>query len=136
MSFVYTSGIVAVLTLGYVGYLIMRLRGFDEGEERIRQLSLYVREGAEAFLRRQYLVVAIFLAVLFVLLLIMSLGGLLSPWAPWAFLTAGAFSGLAGYLGMKIATASNGRTTTAAKQSLNRALRVAFEAGSVMGFSV
>lgn len=128
--------IVAVLTLGYVGYLIVRLRGFDEGEERIRQLSSYVREGAEAFLRRQYLVVAIFLAVLFGILLLMTFGGLLSPWAPWAFLTAGAFSGLAGYLGMKIATASNGRTTTAAKQSLNRALRVAFEAGSVMGFSV
>lgn len=136
MDLVYTSGIVAVLTLGYVGYLIVRLRGFDEGEERIRQLSSYVREGAEAFLRRQYLVVAIFLAVLFGILLLMTFGGLLSPWAPWAFLTAGAFSGLAGYLGMKIATASNGRTTTAAKQSLNRALRVAFEAGSVMGFSV
>jgi K(+)-stimulated pyrophosphate-energized sodium pump len=136
MDLVYTSGIVAVLTLGYVGYLIVRLRGFDEGEERIRQLSAYVREGAEAFLRRQYLVVSVFLLGLFVILLLMSLGGLLSPWAPWAFLTAGAFSGLAGYLGMKIATASNGRTTTAAKQSLNRALRVAFEAGSVMGFAV
>ncbi len=136
MDFVYASGIVAVLTLGYVGYLIIRLRGFDEGEERIRQLASYIREGAEAFLRRQYLVVAIFLLALFVVLVLMSLGGLLSPWAPWAFLTAGAFSGLAGYLGMKIATASNGRTTTAAKQSLNGALRVAFEAGSVMGFSV
>ena len=136
MDFVYTSMIVAVLTLGYVGYLVVRLRGFDEGEERIRQLSSYVREGAEAFLRRQYLVVAIFLVALFFMLLLMSFGGLLSPWAPWAFLTAGAFSGLAGYLGMKVATASNGRTTTAAKQSLNRALRVAFEAGSVMGFSV
>jgi len=136
MDFVYTSMIVAVLTLGYVGYLIVRLRGFDEGEERIRQLASYVREGAEAFLRRQYVVIALFLIVLFVVLLLMTLGGLLSPWAPWAFLTAGAFSGLSGYLGMKIATASNGRTTTAAKQSLNRALRVAFEAGSVMGFSV
>ncbi len=136
MDFVYISMIVAVLTLGYVGYLIVRLRGFDEGEERIRQLSSYVREGAEAFLRRQYLVVAIFLIALFVVLGLMALGGLLSPWAPWAFLIAGAFSGLAGYLGMKVATASNGRTTTAAKQSLNRALRVAFEAGSVMGFSV
>lgn len=136
MDLVYTSGLIAVLTLGYVGYLIVRLRGFDEGEERIRQLSAYVREGAEAFLRRQYFVVAIFLGALFVILLVMSFGGLLSPWAPWAFLTAGAFSGLAGYLGMKIATASNGRTTTAAKQSLNKALRVAFEAGSVMGFSV
>jgi K(+)-stimulated pyrophosphate-energized sodium pump len=136
MSFVYTAGLVAVLTLGYVGYLVARLRGFDEGEERIRQLSSYIREGAEAFLRRQYLVVSVFLLALFVILLLMSFGGLLSPWAPWAFLTAGAFSGLAGYLGMKIATASNGRTTAAAKQSLNRALRVAFEAGSVMGFSV
>jgi K(+)-stimulated pyrophosphate-energized sodium pump len=136
MSFVYTAGLVAVLTLGYVGYLVARLRGFDEGEERIRQLSSYIREGAEAFLRRQYLVVSVFLLALFFILLLMSFGGLLSPWAPWAFLTAGAFSGLAGYLGMKIATASNGRTTAAAKQSLNRALRVAFEAGSVMGFSV
>jgi K(+)-stimulated pyrophosphate-energized sodium pump len=136
MDFVYTAGVVAVLALGYVGYLVVRLRGFDEGEERVRQLSSYVREGAEAFLRRQYLVVSVFLLALFVILLLMSFGGLLSPWAPWAFLTAGAFSGLAGYLGMKIATASNGRTTIAAKQSLNRALRVAFEAGSVMGFSV
>jgi K(+)-stimulated pyrophosphate-energized sodium pump len=136
MDFVYTAGVVAVLALGYVGYLVVRLRGFDEGEERVRQLSSYVREGAEAFLRRQYLVVSVFLLALFVILLLMSFGRLLSPWAPWAFLTAGAFSGLAGYLGMKIATASNGRTTAAAKQSLNRALRVAFEAGSVMGFSV
>jgi len=136
MDFVYTAGLVAVLTLGYVGYLVVRLRSFDEGEERIRQLSSYVREGAEAFLRRQYLMVVIFLLGLFVVLLLMSFGRLLSPWAPWAFLTAGAFSGLAGYLGMKTATANNGRTTTAAKQSLNRALRVAFEAGSVMGFSV
>ncbi len=136
MDFVYTSMIVAVLTLGYVGYVIVRLRGFDEGEERIRQLSSYIREGAEAFLRRQYLVVAIFLVALFFVLLLMAFGGLLSLWAPWAFLTAGAFSGLAGYLGMKIATANNGRTAAAAKQSLNRALRVAFEAGSVMGFTV
>ena len=136
MDFVYTAGLVAVLTLGYVGYLIVRLQGFDAGEDRIRQLSSYVREGAEAFLRRQYMVVSVFLLALFAILLLMSFVGLLNFWAPWAFLTAGATSGLAGYLGMKIATASNGRTTTAAKHSLNRALRVAFEAGSVMGFSV
>ncbi|MCS6936006.1 MAG: sodium-translocating pyrophosphatase [Candidatus Bipolaricaulota bacterium] len=136
MDLVYVSGVVSLLTLGWVGYLIVRVRSFDEGEEKIRQLSSYVREGAEAFLRRQYFVVGIFLIALFAVLLVMALAGLLNPWAPWAFLTAGAFSGLAGYLGMKIATASNGRTTTAAKQSLNKALRVAFEAGSVMGFSV
>jgi K(+)-stimulated pyrophosphate-energized sodium pump len=129
------SGSCGRADVGIRGVFSGALAGFDEGEERIRQLSSYIREGAEAFLR-QYLVVSVFLLALFVILLLMSFGGLLSPWAPWAFLTAGAFSGLAGYLGMKIATASNGRTTAAAKQSLNRALRVAFEAGSVMGFSV
>jgi K(+)-stimulated pyrophosphate-energized sodium pump len=79
MSFVYTAGLVAVLTLGYVGYLVARLRGFDEGEERIRQLSSYIREGAEAFLRRQYLVVSVFLLALFVILLLMSFGGFSAP---------------------------------------------------------
>lgn len=133
---VYISGIVSVLTLLYVGYLIFKVRRFPEGEEEIKRLSSYVREGAEAFLRRQYLVVAGFLLAIFLILLLLAAGDYLSLYAPFAFLTAGAFSGLTGYLGMKIATTSNGRTTNAAKQSLNGALRVAFDSGSVMGLSV
>lgn len=136
MDLVILATVTAVIALGYMAYLVMKVMKVDEGDERIQELVSAIREGAEAFLRRQYMMVAIFLGGVAVLLFLMSLGGLVHMLAPFAFLTAGIMSGLAGYLGMKIATASNGRTTHAARTGLNDALRVAFDGGSVMGMSV
>jgi K(+)-stimulated pyrophosphate-energized sodium pump len=136
-SLVLFATVTAVVGLGYMVYLIFKVLGADEGDDRIKELVASIREGAEAFLKRQYVVVSMFLGIVFVVLLVLKMVGLLESWlAPFAFLTAGAMSGLAGYLGMRIATASNGRTTFAATKGLNEALRVAFDGGSVLGMSV
>ncbi len=109
----------------------------SEGNERMKEIASYVREGAYAYLRRQYYVVGIFFAVVFVLLLLISLGLHVQHYlVAFAFLTGGFFSGLAGFFGMKTATSSAARTARAAEQSLDSGLRVAFRAGSVMGLTV
>lgn len=100
------------------------------------EISNAIRKGASAYLKRQYVGVGIFFAVVFVLLLILSFFGLLSIFVSFAFLSGGIFSALAGYIGMKTATMANCRTAAAAEQGLNRGLKVAFSAGSVMGFVV
>ena len=100
------------------------------------EISNAIRKGASAYLKRQYVGVGIFFAVVFVLLLILSFFGLLSIFVSFAFLSGGVFSALAGYIGMKTATMANCRTAAAAEQRLNRGLKVAFSAGSVMGFVV
>jgi Na+/H+-translocating membrane pyrophosphatase len=103
----------------------------------MKQIASYVREGAYAYLRRQYVVVGAFFAVVAVLLGIMAFGlQLQNNVVPFAFLTGGFFSGLAGFLGMKTATSSSARTAFAASKSLDRGLRVAFRAGAVMGLTV
>ena len=107
------------------------------GDERMQTVAAYVREGAFAYLKRQYRVVAIVFVLLVLLLAWQSFGlkqqhGLV----PFAFLTGGFFSGLAGFIGMHTATLASSRTTQAAKESLNRALQVAFRAGAVMGLVV
>ena len=86
--------------------------------------------------KRQYVIVSVFFAVMFVVLLIMALSGLLTVYVPFAFITGGFFSALSGFIGMKIATASNARTANACREGLNKGLRIAFSAGSVMGFTV
>ncbi len=102
----------------------------------MKKISLAIRQGANAFLKRQYAVVGIFFAFMFIVLLVMALFDLLTIYVPFAFVTGGFFSALSGFIGMKIATASNARTAYAASDSLNKGLRVAFSAGSVMGFTV
>ena len=109
---------------------------FSEGTDRMKKISASIRKGASAFLKRQYKIVLIFFGVMFVLLGAMAIFGLLSPFVPFAFVTGGFFSALSGYIGMKIATLSNARTANACQTGLNRGLRVAFSAGSVMGFTV
>ena len=104
--------------------------------ENTRGIAAIIRRGANAFLKRQYLVVAIFFGCMFVLLGILALVGFVGPFMPFAFVTGGIFSGLSGFLGMKIATAANARTATACQSSLNKGLRAAFSAGSVMGLVV
>ncbi|MFQ5794687.1 MAG: sodium-translocating pyrophosphatase [Candidatus Bipolaricaulia bacterium] len=136
LELAYFSGSISILTILYVIYLVIKVKQFEEGEPRIAEISSFIRAGAMSFLSRQYLVVSIFLLAMFLVLIGLVFADFLSVYAPYAFLTAGFFSGLAGYVGMRIATFSNGRTTYAAKESLNQALRLAFDSGSVMGFSV
>jgi len=136
MDLAYFATAAAVIALLYVVVLVLKVLKSDEGDQKIRDLVANIHEGAVAFLRRQYLMVAAFLVVVFALLLAMAGAGLINIFSPFAFLTAGILSGVAGYVGMEIATVSNGRTTQAARTGLNAALRVAFDGGSVMGMSV
>lgn len=108
----------------------------DEGTEQMKSIAAAIREGANAYLKRQYTGVALFFAVMFVILLILAFNGYLTYFVPFAFVTGGFFSGLSGFIGMKIATYANARTTNAAKKSLNFGLRVAFSSGTVMGLTV
>ncbi len=111
----------------------------SEGNDEMKKLASAIRAGANAYLKRQYTTVAKVFAIVFVILLIIafaSKGEMLSRITPFAFLTGGIWSMLAGLIGMKIATNSNARTAQAASESLNKGLRVAFSSGSVMGFTV
>ncbi len=126
----------AVIALAFAALTAKRVMGFSEGTERMSKISSWIRSGANAYLKRQYRVVVVFFGVMFVALLILALVGMLSMFVPFAFVTGGFFSALAGYVGMKVATAANARTANACREGLNKGLRVAFSAGSVMGFTV
>ncbi len=128
-----TASIIALI---FVGIQAKKVLGFDEGTDEMKRISRAIRSGANAFLKRQYKTVGIFFAVMAVVIGVMAALGMLTWYVPFAFLTGGFFSGLSGFIGMKIATASNNRTAAAAREGLNRGLRVAFSAGSVMGFTV
>ncbi|MBQ2751896.1 MAG: sodium-translocating pyrophosphatase [Oscillospiraceae bacterium] len=108
----------------------------SEGTDLMKKISASIRQGANAYLKRQYTGVAKFFAVVFVIMLGLSFMGQMEIWVPIAFVTGGFFSALSGYVGMKIATNANARTANAASDSLNHGLKVAFSAGSVMGFTV
>ena len=108
----------------------------SEGTDKMKKISSAIKSGANAYLKRQYVIVSVFFAVMFVVLLVMALSGLLTVYVPFAFITGGFFSALSGFVGMKIATASNARTANACREGLNKGLRIAFSAGSVMGFTV
>ncbi len=108
----------------------------EEGTPRMIEIAQAVRDGAMAYLRRQYRVVAIVFVVLFVVFFVMSLFGVQNSVVPYAFITGGFFSGLCGFIGMKTATNASARTTNAARRSLNDGLQVAFHAGAVMGLVV
>ena len=127
----------AVVSLLFAVFLSWRVKQFSTGTELMTKISNAIKTGAKAYLKRQYSVVGIFFAGMFVILLVLSFGfKLLNPFVPFAFLTGGFFSGLSGFIGMSMATSSNSRTAFAASQSLNKGLRVAFSAGGVMGFTV
>ena len=114
----------------------LRVLKFPEGTDKMKKISQSIRSGANAYLKRQYIIVSVFFAVMFVVLLAMAFLGLLTFYVPFAFVTGGFFSALSGFVGMKIATAANARTANACREGLNKGLRVAFSAGSVMGFTV
>lgn len=127
----------ALIALLYVLVTARKVLKFDEGTDLMKKISKAVRDGASAFLKRQYAVVTVFFIVVFVVLETLTLLNILkNPYIPFAFLTGGIYSGLSGFIGMKIATASNARTAKACTEGLNKGLRVAFSAGSVMGFTV
>ena len=108
----------------------------SEGNDRMKEIAQYVREGAMAYLTRQYKVVFIVFVVLVILLTLLAYMGVQNPFVPIAFLTGGFFSGLCGYLGMKTATYASARTAQGASESLNKGLQIAFRSGAVMGLVV
>ncbi len=126
----------AVIALMFAALTAKKVLKFPEGTEQMKKISSAIRLGANTYLRRQYIVVGVFFAIMFVILAVMAVMGMLTPYVPFAFVTGGFFSALSGFIGMKIATSSNARTANACRGSLNSGLRVAFSAGSVMGFTV
>jgi len=127
----------SILALGFAFlYLVPFILRHDMGNDRMREIAQAVKEGARAYLKRQYMGVSLFFIVVFFILLAMALNNYLVIFVPFAFLTGGFFSGLSGFIGMSIATASSSRTACAAMKSLNSGLRVAFSSGAVMGLTV
>ena len=136
MDLTLLAPIGSALALLFAGLLARKVLKAPEGSDLMKKISLAVRKGANAYLKRQYLGVILFFAVIFVVLMILAFMGYLTMFVPFAFITGGFFSGLSGFIGMKIATAANARTANAARNSLNSGLRIAFSSGAVMGFVV
>jgi K(+)-stimulated pyrophosphate-energized sodium pump len=126
----------SILALVFAWFFFKSMMKNSEGTPRMKEIAQYVREGAMAYLKRQYKVVIIVFIILFVLLTIMAYFNVQNPFVPVAFLTGGFFSGLCGFLGMKTATFASARTAHGASQSLNKGLQVAFRSGAVMGLVV
>ncbi len=129
----------AALGIGFAMLQRRKVLSVPEGNERMQKIAAAIRAGANAYLKHQYTTVFKVFAAVFVLLLLLAFGSggrMLSRVTPFAFLTGGVFSMLAGYAGMHIATSANARTANAASHSLDKGLRIAFSSGSVMGFSV
>ncbi|MBO4447610.1 MAG: sodium/proton-translocating pyrophosphatase, partial [Bacteroidales bacterium] len=128
------ASLVALL-FAFIFYRQMKKE--DEGTPTMKQIAQYVREGAMAYLKQQYKVVIIVFAILAVFFAVLAYWfKVQNPWVPFAFLTGGFFSGLAGFIGMKTATFASARTANAARRSLNSGLKIAFRSGAVMGLTV
>jgi K(+)-stimulated pyrophosphate-energized sodium pump len=137
LPLIWWSGLAAgLLALGFALYFYRRVMGESEGSPRMIEIAQAVREGAMAYLKRQYRVVGAVFLGLFVLFSVMAVLGLQNPFVPIGFLTGGILSALAGFVGMKTATNASARTAHAASQSLNNGLQVALRAGAVMGLVV
>ena len=133
----YAVPAASVIALFFAWLFYHQMRKEDEGTPRMKEIAKYVREGAMAYLKQQYKVVIIVFAILAVFFAVLAYGfGVQNPWVPFAFLTGGFFSGLAGFIGMRTATFASGRTANAARRSLNAGLKVAFRSGAVMGLTV
>jgi K(+)-stimulated pyrophosphate-energized sodium pump len=128
--------LAAVTSLFFALMFFRNMMGYSEGTDRMKEIARYVREGAMAYLKRQYRVVSMVFIVLLIILIVLAYLGVQNPFVPVAFLTGGFFSGLCGFLGMKTATFASARTAHGASQSLNRGLKVAFRSGAVMGLIV
>ena len=129
--------IASIVALAMAWIFFCQMKKADEGTPRMKEIAEHVRKGAMAYLKQQYKVVLIVFIVLAVIFAIMAYGfQMQNPWVPFAFLTGGFFSGLAGFFGMKTATYASARTANAARNSLNTGLRIAFRSGAVMGLVV
>ncbi|WMJ83238.1 sodium-translocating pyrophosphatase [Oscillospiraceae bacterium MB24-C1] len=126
----------AGLALSFAFFQSRRVLAFPMGNDTMKRIASAIKRGADAYLKRQYIAVSKFFAVMTALFAALAAFGLVSVFVPFAFLTGGFYSLLAGFVGMKIATAANARTACAAQKSLNRGLNVAFSSGTVMGFTV
>ncbi len=133
----YAVPCASLLALLFAFIFYRQMKKQDEGTPTMKQIAQYVREGAMAYLKQQYKVVIIVFAIMAVFFAILAyVFKVQNPWVPFAFLTGGFFSGLAGFIGMKTATFASGRTANAARRSLNAGLKVAFRSGAVMGLTV
>ena len=129
--------LAAVLALLFAYIFYRQMRQASEGTPTMQQIAEHVRKGAMAYLKQQYKVVAIVFVILALFFAVLAYGfHVQNPWVPFAFLTGGFFSGLAGFIGMKTATAASARTANAARSSLNEGLKIAFRSGAVMGLTV
>lgn len=129
--------VATVVALGFAWYFFRAMMRESEGTPRMQEIASHVRKGAMAYLKQQYRVVAIVFVILVLFFAFLAYGlGVQNPWVPFAFLTGGFFSGLAGFIGMRTATYASARTAHAASKSLNKGLKVAFRSGAVMGLVV
>ncbi len=129
--------VASVVALGMAYYFFRTMMAADEGTPRMREIAGHVRRGAMAYLKQQYKVVTLVFVVLAIVFAFMAyVLKWQNPWVPFAFLTGGFFSGLAGFFGMKTATYASARTANAARRSLDGGLRIAFRSGAVMGLTV
>ena len=129
--------IASVVALAMAWYFFRSMMGADEGTPRMREIAGHVRRGAMAYLKQQYKVVTIVFVVLAIIFAVMAyVLHWQNPWVPFAFLTGGLFSGLAGFFGMKTATYASARTANAARKSMDAGLKIAFRSGAVMGLTV
>ena len=126
----------ALLALLFALVQSRKVLKFSEGNETMQKIAAAIRSGANAYLKRQYKSVALFFLAMVIILAVLAWLGMVSVFVPFAFITGGVYSCLAGFVGMKIATSANARTAQAASESLNTGLKVAFSSGSVMGFTV
>lgn len=136
MDFIIFVLLGAVLGLIFAAYQINSVLKEREEDEKIKSISSKIRKGADAYLKRQYQGVSKFFIIMFVIFLVLSSFGYVSIFLPFSFVIGGLLSGLTGFIGMKVATNANGRTASAAKKSLNGALKVSFKSGSVIGIVV
>ncbi len=127
----------SVIALFFAWLFYHQMKKENEGTPTMKEIAQYVREGAMAYLKQQYKVVGIVFVILAVLFSILAFGfGVQNKWVPFAFLTGGFFSALAGYIGMRTATYASARTANAVSKSLNSGLKLAFRSGAVMGLTV
>lgn len=129
--------IASVVALGMAWFFFRSMMKEDEGTERMKEIAAHVRKGAMAYLKQQYKVVTIVFVVLAIVFAFMAyVLKVQNPWVPFAFLTGGLFSGLAGFFGMKTATYASARTAHGARTGLDKGLKIAFRSGAVMGLVV
>ena len=131
MDFLLLSFLSGILALVYSGIVASKISKIKISDKKVKEINLAIKEGATAYLNSEYKIISVFVVVMALIL-----GVFISPWTSMAFIVGAVLSASAGYFGMKIATTANARTSEAARGSLNKSLKIAFSAGSVMGMSV